>query len=271
MINILDENSPFYYPLILIDSGSYILESRYSKKHVYGYGLTSSKILKDHLKNIIPEIIITFNDDTLFDCDQGTNDKNSGIVSMNLSSQLFSQFTNMNINETINNKNILDDLSLRIFIVLFHEVFGHKNGGYSFNNESLLSPNFFYDKKKKQIMKLDYLYSSNIDHNCIKILRDPESVSDSGSFLEYFLGESKYGYISILIEIMLLNRINLNFIFNANLWDKEINILQNFIELKYLVFINNKSLLNKLNYKNIAEEIKYLKQVIKEYNFQDSY
>ena len=91
-------------------------------------------------------------------------------------------------------------------------------------------------------MKLDYIYSSNINNNCIKILRGPEIFSNSGSLLEYFLGESKYGYISTLIEIMLLNRINLNFIFDANLWNKEIETLQNFIELKYLIFINDKSL-----------------------------
>ena len=120
-------------------------------------------------------------------------------------------------------------------------------------------------------MKLDYIYSSNINNNCIKILRDPGIFSDSGSLLEYFLGESKYGYISTLIEIMLLNRINLNFIFDANLWNKEIETLQNFIELKYLIFINDKSLLDKFNFLNIADEIKYLEKVIKEKDFKDSY
>jgi len=268
MIEILEENSPFYYPLVLIDSGSYILESKYGKKLIYGYGLTSINILKDHLKNIMPEIIIVFKDQTIFKDDQGLTDKYSGIISLNLSCQLLSDLVYMNINNSISDEKTLYDLSLRIFIILFHEVLGHKKGGYIFNNADV-SPNFFYDQKNKEIMKLDYLYSSNIAKNCIKILRDSTCKSDSGSFLELFLGDTNYGYISLLIEIMLLNKINLNSIFNIKLWDKNINILQDYIKLKYIVFINNKELLDKSDYKNIEEEIKYLRQVIKEYNFED--
>jgi len=268
MIDILEENSPFYYPLVLINSGIYTLQSRNSMKLMYGYGLTSINILKNHLRNIMPEIIIIFKDKTIFKDDQTLIDKNSGIVSLNLSCQLLSDLTNMSINNSINNKNILYDLSLRIYMILFYEVLGLKNG-YIFNNEDI-SQNFFYDPKKKEIMKLDYLYSSDITRNSIKILRNSKNKCNSGSFLEYYLGDTKYGYISLLIEKMLLNKINLNFIFNANLWNKEINILQNYIKLKYLVFINNKTLLDKSNYENIDEEIKYLGQVIKEHNFEDS-
>lgn len=271
MVNCLDENSPFYYPLVLIDSGIYLLQSRYSLKHIYGHGIISKDILKNHLTNIIPEIIITFNDETYFKDAQGNTDKNSGIVALNLSSDLLSGLAKIDMKETIYSQKIHDDLSLRIFIVLFHEIFGQKKGGYSTSNDdNLLSPNFFYDKKKKQIMKLEYIYSTNINKNIIKILRDPEIYRDSGSFLEYFLGESIYGYISQLIEVMLLYKINLNFIFSAYLWNKEIKILQNYIELKYQVFINNKSLLDKVNFKNISDEINYLKKVIKENDFKNS-
>ena len=270
MINCLDENSPFYYPLVLIDSGIYLLQSRYSLKHIYGYGIISKDILKNHLTNIIPEIIIIFNDKIYFKDDQGNTDKNSGIVALNLSSELLSDLAKNDIRDTIYSKKIHDDLSLRIFIVLFHEIFGHKKGGYSTGDDNLMSPNFFYDKKKKQIMKLEYIYSTNINKNIIKILQDPKMNWDSGSFLEYFLGESNYGYISILIEIMLQNKINLNFIFSANLWNKEIKTLQNYIELKYQVFINNKSLVDKHNFENITDEINYLEKVIKENDFKNS-
>ena len=56
---------------------------------------------------------------------------------------------------------------------------------------------------------------------------------------------------------MLLYKINLNFIFSANLWNKEIKTLQNYIELKYQVFINNKSLLDILSFENISDEINF--------------
>ena len=273
MVNCLDENSPFYYPLVLIDSGIYLLQSRYSLKHIYGYGIISKDILKNHLINIIPEIIITFNDETYFKHDQGNKDKISGIVALNLSSELLSDLAKIDVGNTIYSKKIHDDLSLRIFIVLFHEIFGHKKGGYSTDNDNdnLMCPNFFYDKEKKQIMKLEYIYSTNINNNIIKILQDPEIDRDSGSFLEYFLGESNYGYISKLIEIMLLYKINLNFIFSANLWNKEIKTLQNYIELKYKVYINNKSLLDILSFENISDEINYLEKVIKENDFKNSF
>ena len=54
----LDENSPFIYPLILIDSGNY----QFDKENAYGYGLISIKILKSHLENVLPDIIITITD-----------------------------------------------------------------------------------------------------------------------------------------------------------------------------------------------------------------
>lgn len=269
MVNNLDEDSPFYYPLVLINSGTYLLKSKYSLKPIYGYGVISKNILKNHLTNIIPEIIITLNDEMNFCNDQGTTDKNSGIESLNLSSDLLSDLAKIDIRDNIDNKKILDDLSLRIFIVLFHKIFGHKKGGDCSSEDNLLSPNFFYDRKKKQIMKLGYIYSFHINNNIIKILKDPEIDKDSGSFLEYFLGENNYGYISQLIEIMLLYKINLNFIFNAHLWDKEIKTLQNYIKLKYQVFINNKSLLDKLIFENISDEINYLEKVIKENDFKD--
>ena len=153
MINILDENSPFYYPLVLIDSGSYIFQSRYSTKFIYGYGLNSTNILKDHLRNNIPEIIIIFKDKTIFKKDQGVTDKDSGIVSLNLSSQFLSDLSNGSINDSINDKSILYDLSLRIYIVLFHKVLGHKKGVYIyiFLIMRIFLQNFFMNQKKKKL------------------------------------------------------------------------------------------------------------------------
>lgn len=63
---------------------------------------------------------------------------------------------------------------------------------------------------------------------------------------------------------MLLENINLNFIFDINLWHTKIEIMRNYIRLKYIVFKYNKNLLNTKKYSNIDEELKDLDAIIKE-------
>ena len=273
IINDLDEQSPFFYPLNLIDSGIYHFSANYRNELAYGYGIYPCNLLKEHLNDVVPEIFITINDNKFYKEDQGMTEKSSGGVTLNLCSELLSPLKDKNLYEIIDDIDTLNDLSLRLFLVLFHEILGHKKSGYSstYADEDIgLSPNIFFDKTKKKIMKLDFLFSTNISDNVIKILRDPESNSDSGSFLEYFLGECKYGFISFLIEEMLINNINLNFIFNANLWNKDIDILKKYIELKYLVFYKDRNLLKNRIFKDINEEMEYLQISIKNNNLQDN-
>lgn len=265
----LNESSPFFYPLILIDSEKYNYKPNYgTEKEVFGYGLTSSDLLKKHLNEIIPEVIIAFNDENYYKDDQGSTNKRTGAITLNLSCKLLSGLKEYDLSKKIDDTKVLNDLSLRIYIVLFHETYGHKKGGYSFRSDDLLlSPNYFYDKKKEKIMKLDYMFSSS-NRNVIKILHDPNTKSDAGSFLEYFLGDTKYGFISSLIEIMLIEKINLNFIFDEYLWNEGINTLRKYIELKYIVFINNNKLLDNKDFQNINEEICYLNKVIEINKFE---
>ena len=75
----------------MIDSEKYSYESRYSPtKIVFGYGLTSINILKKHLNDIIPEVIITFNETNTYKNDQGLTNKRYGAVALNLSCKLLS-------------------------------------------------------------------------------------------------------------------------------------------------------------------------------------
>ena len=272
IINDFDDESPFFYPLTLIDSGIFIYETKFRKELAYGYGIYPCNLIKEHLNDVIPEIIITINNKNYFKDDQGISEKSSGAVFLNLCSELLSPLEDINLYDVINNIDILNDLSLRLFLVLFHKLLGQKKSGYTSTNkeEIELSPNIFYDKIKKSILKLDYLYSNNILKNIIKILRDPESNSDSGSFLEYFLGECDYGFICHLIEEMLINNINLNFIFNANFWKKDINILREYIKLKYIVFFHKKNLLDETKFKDINEEMDYLQEIIKKIKLEDN-
>ena len=55
----LSETSPFYFPLILINSGEFI----YQGENIYGYGLLNKNMLITQLKNRLPEVICTYYDE----------------------------------------------------------------------------------------------------------------------------------------------------------------------------------------------------------------
>ena len=58
--------------------------------------------------------------------------------------------------------------------------------------------------------------------------------SDASHFLRYFFGETKYGYIIVLIKKMIKEKVDLNFLFNNELSNKNIESLREYIELKNL-------------------------------------
>ena len=66
---------------------------------------------------------------------------------------------------------------------------------------------------------------------------------------------------------MLSNNINLNFILNVDMWNKKIDIMRKYVKFKYLIFKNNKDLLDKGKYNGIEDEIKELEKIIEENKF----
>ena len=261
-IDKLDDQSPFFYPLSLIDSGNFC----YNNENTYGLGLINKNILKSHLINILPDILIVINDEEENE-DQAIANKALGSTVINLASQFLSPLKNVEINKELKDQEFSDKITLILFIEFFHEILGHKKGGYSQKSNNILSsPNVFYDKQKKSILKLVDKDSLFVNEGEINILRNCEH--DAGYFLEYFIGECEYGFYSELIEIMINANVNLNFILNNELWDKKIEIMRKYIKLKYILFIHNKDLLDIKKYKNINEEITDLEKIIKENNIK---
>ena len=224
--------------------------------------MTSKEILKSHLINILSDIIITIKDEEEI-YDQAYANKAIGSITLNLSSPLLSITKTYELDKKNENNDININIALILFIELFHEIFGHKKGGYSQkSNDILLSPNVFYDKKKKSLLKLVNKFSQDPSKDEIRILREGDS--DAGYFLEYFVGECKYGYFCDYIEIMLANKVNLNFIFDNDLWNEKIEIMRNYIKLKYMIYKHDKNLLDIKKYNNINEEIIYLQKIVDE-------
>ena len=67
---------------------------------------------------------------------------------------------------------------------------------------------------------------------------------------------------------MLIYEVNLNFVANVELWNERVETLRKYIELKYIVFINDRDSLDCKSFKDINEEIDYLDQVIKEKKYE---
>lgn len=254
-IETLDNESPFLEPLIIIESGTYIYNSNIS----YGYGLISKKISKNHLMNIIPELIFLYKDKNSSD-NIALSNKASGAFSINLGSQFFSQYNQISLNKKVDNIIIRNNLSLKLVLILWQEVFSYKKGKFSSSEDLINSPKILFHRGKNTIINLVNKYSFEKGENYINIIRDPYSCSRN--FFEYFFGECEYGYISELIEIMLENGVDLHFLFNISLWNENIKILQEFTKLKYLVYLYNPKLLPNSNFKNIDEEILEIKNII---------
>ena len=258
----LDETSPFFIPLILIDSGKFI----YNNESLYAYGLNSKEIVKKHLRDIVYETIVVYED---YDSDKiAETNKNTGVVSLNLCKTLAPKEI-INIGKKIEDKSVMIDYSLPIILTLFHELLGHKKFSYNSNSNASDSPGGYYDEKKNKIIRFANVKSNIESEDIIKIIRDQDCEGDSGHFLEYFFGECKYGYIIHLIEKMILGKVNLNFLYNKRLWKEEIDILRKYIELKYLIYHEKKEFLKEtINFKDITEEISYLEKLIISNNIQ---
>ena len=258
----LNEKSPFIYPLKLIDSGNFT----FGKKDVYGLGLITKDNLKSHLKNVLPDVIIIINDEESKH-DQASTNKALGSTILNLSSGLLSYLKNVELDKKIKEQDN-NNITLILFLELFHELFGHKKGGYSQKAKRLLlSPNAFYDKQKKELLTLVDRNSQFASSNEIKILRD-ENSSDAGYFLEYFFGECEYGYYNELIEKMVMGRVNLNLILDNKLWNEKIEDMRKYLKLNYIIFKFNKNLFHIKKYKNIYEEISDLENIIIDKNIK---
>ena len=256
-IDNLDDKSPFIYPLLSINSGNFY----YNGENIYGLGLINKDILKSHLINILPDVIIVINDEQVIE------NKSLGCVVINLASPFLSSLKNVKFEQELKEQDLSNKIALILFIEFFHEILGYKKDCFSQKFNCIVStPNTFYDKQKKRILKFADKNSPFVLKNEIKILRKCDH--DAGYFLDYFIGECEYGFYIELIEIMIEDNVNLNFILNNELWNEKIEIMRKYIKLKYIIFMHNKDLLDIIKYKNINEEITDLEKIIKEKNIK---
>ena len=243
----LDYDSNFYYPLLSIDGGFY--EYNHKKEHGYeyvsthGFNMLSLNKIKEHLLNMIPNIIIWSKDLGPFDA--LTNPSN-GTVNLNLK-----QFESIEIDKAINDENKSKHYAFIISKILVHELFGHKKSSFSksgnnynsiisFRNElgelifinSNDSDNNNNSDKNKDKPKINlFSYSNEIPKE-----KNFDSLKgDSGYFIEYFFGKINNEYTIAVIDRIEISS-NLSKLLNPELWHKDISTFKEYVKLKSIFF-----------------------------------
>lgn len=260
-IESLDYDSNFYYPLLSIDSGNYeynyITKNSYKFISTYGFNMFSLDTIKNHLKNMIPDVILSSK--YISDDNARTNPLNGNII---LNSK---KFENIKIDKKELDESKSKHYASIIAKILIHEIFGHKKSSFSklgVNYDSVIS-------FKDELGELKLIDSEDNNKNIFKDINEIDGnknidlfTGDSGYFIEYFLGKINDEYTIAIIDTIEEDT-NLSKLLDPKLWHKEISILKEYLKLKS-IFIFSFPKENLDNNTTIYEEIKYMKKKIEE-------
>ena len=261
-IDKLDYESRFYYPLLLIDGDNYYY--KYIKENYirfikfYGFNMLSLDEIKNHLKKMIPNIIL-FSDYLNWDESSIINPITGNII-LNPSF-----FKNRNILKSI----LIENNSQYIFIIvknLLYQLFIKRK---IIDNKSEIEENPII-AFKNELGELQLLLENNDD-----ILKDISQITNDEDihnykrfslyFFRYFLGKIEKQYTLALIN-SIENHIDLSKLLEPELWHKDFQTIQEYIKLVIIIInlipgINFKEFDNKLG---IKDQIKLMKSKVLE-------
>jgi hypothetical protein len=259
-IDELDYESNFYYPLLLIDGGSFNFKYKYDFQfRTYGVNMNSIEQIKKHLKNLIPNIIIISDK-----CKkEHTNDygyvmSQTGIVT------LYTELLGHDFDKKEDDYKKRKHKAFILFRVFFHELFGHKKSSFSKDciGRHILSANCFKDEIDGKFKFLPDENNDDIykDINELDITEIKKSTGDSGYFLEYYFGKINNEYLIDILDDY-ENKIYLGILLDLNLLHKKMNEFHDYIKLKKYMIDNgiNKSINDNTN---IKEQIDQMKNII---------
>ena len=259
-INELDYDSPFYFPLLSIDSDKFFgrIKTLYEFVTTYGFSMLSIDKLKEHLKNMIPNII-TITNILDKDTESITNYLNGSVI---LNANLFQE---IDIGKSCENLKLSKHYGFIIAKLLLHEAFGHKKSTYSDSAKIIDSIISFKDEDDK------FVFVSRDDKDIYKKLDDIEKIKeidsfigDSGLFIEYHFGYIDENPVLSIIDVLeKKTKTNLNKLLDANMWHKNLKTMQDYLKLKCfaLKFYPNIEVNEDLN---IQQEIELINKKAKE-------
>lgn len=192
-ISELDEDSPVFFKFLEINSKY----GYYKGDEVFNFNLLNVEDIKQHLLDLIPEIIFFYDLDEQKSCSKAVSLEQTGEIAINT----FYLFKNNNkcdiskeytFKEDINN---VDNIAMTIWRILFHETGGHTK----FRNKANIKNGTKSPVRcvlEGKIKKLTYLYDKGNSNDLIKILpNDKNGRGDSGHLLETSLGKYNGEYV----------------------------------------------------------------------------
>ncbi len=249
IINMITEKSKIFFPLLQINSG----EGYYKQDKVYSFNMINVQTLKLHLKEIIPDIIMSY---TKEGKKIASTHKFTGLISIN-SKKIFNHESLDFIFKKSMNLSEAKDNSIILFRYIFHELC-HKKYTFENTDKEIYSPKKFFNEENKLITLL-YYQSKTKEENISKLLTSNlENIGDSGHFLEYFFGNVlNRNFFMIFDKTKNLGKL----IDNPDLFLDDLNVIKEYIKLKYISQTISKTIHNQNL--SIYDEMKQLEINIK--------
>ena len=190
--SITEESAIFPY-LLYIDGGS----GYYDNHDVYTFDLKNLDMLKSHLKQVFPKVIIFC---YIQNGEEALTESEFGGIVINdfyLSNNKVKNYNMDKLKDITEEEK--DDIAVSLFLYLIHEASGHKK--YALSEKDNNSPKKIFNKDNK-IIKLEhqneYIPNDNSTEYILKSYRN-EKKGDSGHYLELCYG--KYNN-KLIIEIL---------------------------------------------------------------------
>ena len=249
----LSSKSDLFYPLLLLDSGLYYN----NEKTVYGFGFQSCDNIKQHLKELIPNIFFVFKKDNIDEI-KGFNYKGLRTIFLNKSAILKNYDGNPHKNDL--NIKITKKYAIRASIFLMNKCFGN-NKLLSQQKDVLESPRYFYNKNKrfitmipKNVQNIDYSNEYNF------YINQKRFEGEGGNFFEYFFGfYDNEPIIDLIYQIQDVGKL----IDNVKYFTSEkLDVLKNYIIYKYVLSRNNIEF-NESENTSLEKDIEEMSQLLK--------
>lgn len=224
-INELTEEDEIFFYLLQIDSGY----GFYKKNKVYTFDLTNIQMMKNHLKELFPKSL------TFYKSNNGGLAFTSTIteaISINENFIIYDNKSDIDYNsdnlKLTNNE--INDISMNIVLLLFHEFMGHKKFSFSQNTGS--SPKKILKNKKIIELKQKNEYKKN-EQNCEYILttHSNQNKGDSGHFIELCYGKFNN---ELILNLLLKLKNKGKIIERADLFTKSKETLSKYVALRVI-------------------------------------